>query len=113
MLTAQSYLVAWLVYSGALLVGLLILHGWLRRRISATALHTLLLLLAGLALAPAHPEEAPTIWAPALIVLPFDFLTLGADAASSALRSILAMLGLALVASLIVYLGRRLLGRAS
>ena len=107
MLTNESYMIAWLIYLVAGLGALVIMNFWLRGGVATGARHTIILLLAGLAFAPARPGPEQDLWAPALIVMPFEWLTSGYEAAIPALGSILNMLGLCLVASVLVYLIRR------
>ncbi len=107
MLTSETYMMAWGIYVLATLVGLLILYVWIGGRMGRGARLTLVLLLAGLALTPAHPDETLGTWAPALFVMAFDLLILGTDAAMRAMRPILVIEVLVLAISLLIYLGRR------
>ncbi len=111
MLTSETYMMAWSVYVLATLVGLFTLYAWIGERMGRGARLSLLLLLAGLALTPAHPDETLGTWAPALFVMAFDLLTQGTEAAMRAMRPILVVEVLALAISLLIYLARRFRAR--
>jgi hypothetical protein len=110
LLTDQSYLTAWLVYIVATVVALLILNAWTANSVGVTLRSTVLLVLAALALAPSHPQVDGSDWAPAFFVAGFDLLTDGLELAMRSLRSLLAGVALALVLSLLLYVGRAVLG---
>ena len=90
MLTAESYQMAWLAYVGATLGALLILFFWTRNWIPQGLRLVLVLVLAALALSPAHPAADVQTWAPAIVVAGFELLTNGVEAALRPLRSVLA-----------------------
>jgi len=100
-------MMAWLIYLVAGLGALAVMNHWLRRGVATGTRHTIILLLAGLAFAPARPGPELELWAPAIIVMPFEWLTSGYEAAAPAMGSILNMSGLCLVASVLLYLIRR------
>ncbi|MEP5765604.1 MAG: hypothetical protein ABJ308_13485 [Halieaceae bacterium] len=102
---------AWLIYTGATLLGLLVLYYWVGDRLGASTRLVLALLLGLVALTPAHPTPDGTTWAPALFVMGFDFLTYGIEALGRAARPILVAEALAVVLLLLVYLGRRLFNK--
>ena len=107
MLTVESYQMAWTVYFAATVVALLIMYWWLGVRLGTSSRLCVVLFLAGLALAPAHPLPDQNTWAPAIFVAVFELLTDGLDAARPALQSLLVALVLATAASvLIILLGK-------
>lgn len=112
MLTVESYQMAWVVYFGATLVALLILYGWMGARLGAVSRLCVLLLLAGLALAPAHPLPDQNTWAPAIFVAVFELLTDGLEAARPALQSLLMALVLAAGASVLVVVLGKVFGKS-
>lgn len=81
MLDEQSYQTAIYVYTGAAGIMLLYLAWWLGRSWSAGWATLAVLLAAGLLLTPAFPEPDAATMAPALVVLGFQLLTGGAEAA--------------------------------
>ena len=101
MLTEESYHLAWLVYGGTTLVGLLMLNHWMRGRASATVRRMLLLPLGGMALVPAHPDIASGTFAPAAVVAVFSYLTDGPGASMPALRVLIGGLLLGVVLALL------------
>ena len=110
MLTEDSYITAWVVYGLATACGLLVLNHWLRHAMGVGARSLLLLLLGGLALAPAYPDPSGATWAPALFVAAFTLLTDGVEAAMPAFRSLGAGAALGVVCALLLLGVRRLLG---
>jgi hypothetical protein len=113
LLTTDSYMVAWIIYALATVCALLQFNLWLRSSLGAVPRFTLLLMLAAMALTPAHPEAGVTNWAPAIFVAGFDLLTLGPESAMRALRPILMMVALVLVVGLLLTLTRRITSRGS
>lgn len=109
MLTDESYLTAWLVYIVATVAALFILNAWTARSLGVTLRTTLLLVLAALALAPSHPQADGNGWAPAFFVAGFDLLTDGLELAMRSLRSLVAGVAIALVLSLVLFVGRAVL----
>ncbi len=112
MLSPESYQSAWLAYAGATLAALLILYLWVGPRLSHGWRLSLALILAALALTPAHPAADVTTWAPAIFVTFFELLTSGTEAAARPLRSLLIALGMALALCLLGWLAVRMLRRA-
>jgi hypothetical protein len=110
MLTPESYQTAWLVYGGATLAGLAYLYIWIGPRMGRGSRLALLLVLAALALTPAHPGEEITSWAPAIFVIGFEMLTNGVEAGARPLRSLVAAEAIVFGLCLVAWLGRRLLG---
>ena len=100
MLTAESYMTAWLVYAVAAAGVLLCLHlSWLGR-LPGPARLSVLLVFAVLMLTPAHPADDVDTWAPAIVVAGFDLLTDGVDAALARGRLLGALCLLALLPGL-------------
>lgn len=102
MLDESSYNAALLVYTGSALFALLCMVWWLRRSWGPGWLLFLLLGGGALLLTPAYPGEGVDTLAPALVVAAFQILTEGVEAAEHALRPLLAMLGLALLLTLLL-----------
>lgn len=100
-------MLAWSAYISATLVGLWLLDAWIRGWLSGGTRLTLALVLAGLALTPARPAAGEDSWAPAVIVLIFDFLNDGSAAAGRTLQPMLVVAALALGLGLLITLGRR------
>lgn len=111
MLTDESYLIAWAVYLVGTLGALLILNAWTAKRVAVGWRSTVLLVLAALALAPSHPVEDASSWAPAIFVASFDLLTDGLEVAMRSLRSLAMGVVMALALALILQIGRLILGR--
>ncbi|MEM0954499.1 MAG: hypothetical protein AAGI24_10190 [Pseudomonadota bacterium] len=111
MLDTESYLNAWLAYGAATLVALGVLYVWIGARWSHSTRLGCALMLAALALAPAHPGTDVSTWAPAVFVAAFEFLTDGADAAMRPARSLLAGAGLGLAAWILVVALSRIFSR--
>ncbi len=109
MLSEDSYITAWLIYGFATVGALLVLNHWLRAAIGFTARCVLLLLLAGLALAPALPDASGETWAPAIFVAAFTLLTDGMEAAAPAFRSLAAGAAMGVVVALVVLAARKVL----
>ena len=101
MLTAASYHTAWAIYLAAALALLVLVRQWLRPRVGAGWLVTLLLMLAALLLTPSLADPDLHSYAPALVVAAFDLLTHGPDSVQRSLRPMLVMQALALVLSFI------------
>ncbi len=112
MLTDESYLIAWTVYLAGTLGALLVLNGWTKKSVAVGLRSTVLLVLAALALAPAHPVENASSWAPAIFVASFDLLTDGLEVAMRSLRSLTMGVVIALVLGLVLQIGRLILRRA-
>ena len=112
MLTTDSYMFAWAVYALATVAALLLFNLWLRSSLGGLARFTLLLVVAAMALTPAHPDASVTTWAPAIFVAGFDLLTLGPESALRPLRPILIMMAVALLAGLVVTVTRRFTRRS-
>jgi hypothetical protein len=106
LLTDETYATALQVYIAATLVALFILNAWTARRVGAAVRTTVLMVLAAVALAPSHPVEGGSSWAPALFVAGFDFLTDGIDVAMRSLRSLLIAVVIALALSLVLHIVR-------
>lgn len=96
MLSESSYLTAIYWYTGASCVVLLYMIWWLKRHWSSGAVALTVLLLAALMLTPAYPNSEVTTFAPALIVVIFETLINGPEAAAHALKPLGIMLGIAL-----------------
>lgn len=110
MLTETGYSGALLAYSASALLALLLMNLWLLRD-RTWALRLLLTLpLAALLLTPAYIQPGADTLAPALIVLAFQWLSLGAEAAQHALSPLLLFTGGA--AAVAVVLAALLLWRA-
>jgi hypothetical protein len=95
-LTAASYHTAWAIYAMATLGFLLLVRHWLRPRVGPGTQVTLLLLLAALALTPAQVSPELASYAPAVVVLVFDWLTHGSESVLRPLEPMLLMFLLAL-----------------
>ncbi|MDJ0878983.1 MAG: hypothetical protein QNI86_10255 [Halieaceae bacterium] len=108
MLSPDSYHTAWLAYGLATLAALVILYLWVGPRMSRGWRLALGLLLAALALTPAHPAPDVDTWAPAIFVTFFELLTSGAEAAARPLRSLLIAVGMALALCLLGWVASRL-----
>ena len=106
MLTDETYLTALQVYIAATLVALFILNGWTARRVGVGVRTTVLMVLAAVLLAPSHPVEGGSSWAPAFLVAGFDFLTDGIDVAMRSLRSVFIAIAIALALSLVLHIVR-------
>ena len=102
MLTEASYHTAIYVYIGSALLALLFMVWWLRRSWGRGWRLLLFLCGAALLLTPAYPQEGVDTLAPALVVAAFQMFTEGIDSAMHALRPLGAMLGLAMVLTLLV-----------
>ena len=104
MLDPDSYLNAWLAYAAATAIALATLYLWVGARWSHVTRLGWVLLLAALALAPAHPDADTRTWAPAIFVSAFEFLTHGVDAALRPMRSLFAGAGIALFTWILIAL---------
>ncbi len=109
MLTESSYLTAIYVYCGAAILAALWLAWWLGRRWPNGWTALLVLLLAALLLTPAFPQPGVETMAPALIVLVFESLLNGPDAAAHAIKPL--SIACALAAALALLLRFTLLRR--
>ena len=112
MLTPESYISAWVVYVLAVCAGIWLLDGWFRGLGGSWRL-AIALVLAALALAPAHPDPGGDTWAPAIFVLGFDLLTDGVEAAGRSLQPLLAGQAIALVLLCLALLARLFSGGGS
>ncbi len=112
MLSPESYQTAWLFYAGATMGAILILYLWVGSRLSHGVRLALALILAALALTPAHPGADTQTWAPAIFVVFFELLTTGTEAAARPLRSLLIAQGMALALCLLGWVLFRSLRRS-
>ncbi len=112
MLSPESYHTAWLAYAAATFGAILVLYLWVGSRLSHGLRLTLGLILAALALTPAHPAPDAQTWAPAIFVVFFELLTTGTEAAARPLRSLLIAQGMALALCLVGWLLLRSLRRS-
>lgn len=110
MLSESSYLTAIYWYTGASCIVLIYMAWWLKRHWSSGAVALVVLLLAALMLTPAYPNPDVTTFAPALIVIVFETLINGPEAAQHALKPLGIMLGAAVALALLL---RLLVFRAS
>jgi hypothetical protein len=106
LLTDESYLTAWQIYIAATLLALFILNAWTASRVGVSVRTTVLLVLAALVLAPSHPIEGGSSWAPAFFVAVFDFLTDGMEVAARSLTSLFIGVVIALALSLVLHIAR-------
>ena len=107
MLSETSYQLAIACYVGAASLALLYM-GWILARSWRPGWVSLVVLLgAVLLLTPAYPQEGVDTLAPALIVVAFQSLTEGFEAAEHAWRSLLTLSGAAVFLSLLVGLFTR------
>lgn len=95
MLTESSYHGALLIYVAAALLALLLMNRWLLPGRSWALRLLLTLPLASLLLTPAYIQPGVDTLAPALIVLAFQWLSQGAEAAQHALSPLLLFTGAA------------------
>ncbi|MFK7831150.1 MAG: hypothetical protein AB8B57_15360 [Congregibacter sp.] len=86
MLTEDGYFAGLMVYIGAALLALLLFNWWLLRGRSAALRLLLTLPLGALLLTPALIQPGADTFAPALIVVAFQWLSQGPEAAEHALR---------------------------
>ena len=107
MLTAESYQTAWVAYGAATVGAVGLLYFWVGDRLSHGTRLCLALMLALLALTPAHPAPDVQTWAPAVVVAGFELLTSGVEAALRPLRPVLIAEALLLALCLLTGLGRR------
>jgi hypothetical protein len=110
-LTAETYQLAWLVYTVATLVTVLMLRRWWQGRVGPGTALALFLVLASVLLTPAHPDGETPSYAPALVVAGFDLLTHGPEAALRPLRPIGFTVAVSLVLGAVVALVAALLRR--
>lgn len=111
MLTAESYQLGLFVYVGAALLALLAFNLWFLRGRSWGIRALLSLPLGTLLLTPALIEPGAQSMAPALIVLAFQFLQSGPDAAEHAMRPLLLFAGVAFGVGAVIALFDALRGR--
>lgn len=104
MLTESSYLTAIYVYCGAAVLIALLLAFWMIRRWPNFGVTLMVLLSAALLLTPAYPQPGVETMAPALIVLGFEFLLNGPEAAQHALKPLTIACGLAFAIALVLRL---------
>jgi hypothetical protein len=104
LLTAESYETAWIAYGAATAGAVVILYFWVGNRLSRGLRLSLALMLAVLALTPAHPAPDIQTWAPAVVVAGFELLSSGLEAALRPLRSLLIAEALLLVVCVLVWL---------
>ncbi|MDP4918036.1 MAG: hypothetical protein NWR12_09970 [Haliea sp.] len=95
---------ATVLYLGASLLSLLTMFWWFRRLISPAWRWLLLLIGMALLMTPAYPYEGVSTFAPALVVVAFQMLTNGPEAAAHAIRPLVAALGLAFGLALLLKL---------
>ncbi|EED33095.1 conserved hypothetical protein [gamma proteobacterium NOR5-3] len=113
MLTETAYLGALIIYALSALLAVALMNLWLLRSWSLGFKLLLSLPLLSLLLTPALIQpEAPT-FAPALVVLAFQWLSQGQEAAAHALRPLLLFTGISAGLALLVALVLGWLGRAS
>jgi hypothetical protein len=103
-LSESSYLTAIYWYTGASSIVLIYMAWWLNRHWSAAAVALTVLVLAALMLTPAYPSPEVNTFAPALIVIVFETLINGPEAAQHALKPLGVMLCIALVLALLLRL---------
>lgn len=112
MLTESAYQLALITYLLSAILALGLFNLWLLRGRSAALRLLLTLPLAALLLTPAYIQPGAGTLAPALIVLAFQWLSQGAEAAEHALRPLLLFTGVAagagvLLAGLLTLRSRR------
>lgn len=96
MLTEEGYFAGLVIYAGAALLALLLFNLWFLRGRSAALRLLLSLPLAGLLLTPALIQPEADTFAPAVVVVAFQWLSQGPDAAAHALRPLVLFTGSAL-----------------
>ena len=111
MLTSSGYNLALVVYIASALLALLLGNLWLLPRARWGLRALLTLPLAGLLLTPAYIEAGADTLAPALVVLAFQMLSSGAEAAGHALQPLVVFTGAGLVLGLLAFLLNLWLGR--
>ncbi|MBT4520467.1 MAG: hypothetical protein HOC23_10720 [Halieaceae bacterium] len=97
MLTDNSYLLGICVYVAAACAALAYLTWWLGQYWTQARVALIVLLCAALLLTPAHPNAEVTTFAPALLVVLFEGMINGVEAARHALKPLAFMLFLAAV----------------
>jgi len=102
MLDESSYLTAIYAYVGSAGVLLLYVGWWLSRHWRPSWVALVVLLMAALLLTPAYSAVETDTLAPALIVAVFEIMTTGLEGAIDALRPLVFMTGLAIVAALLL-----------
>ena len=96
MLTESAYRLALITYLVSALLALGLFNIWLLRGRSAALKLLLTLPLAALLLTPAYIQPGAETLAPALVVLAFQWLSQGPEAAEHALRPLVLFTGVAL-----------------
>ena len=104
MLSESSYLAAIYTYIGAASTLLIYLAWILSRYWRAGWVALTVLLCAALLLTPAYPDAGVTTMAPALIVVAFEGLINGPEAAQHAIKPLGYMAGLALLVAILLRL---------
>lgn len=104
MLSEGSYLTALYSYCGAAVIMLLYLAWWLSRHWRALWVLLVVLLGAALLLTPAYPSPEADTMAPALVVVVFQLLTDGPEAAMHNLRILGGACGVAVVLAVLLRL---------
>jgi len=104
MLTASSYLAAWLLYAGSVVGLIYTVPGILHLPRTPMFLLSFRLLLAGLLLTPVATELGAETLAPAIIVTVFEFFVSGSEAALRAGLPLLLVFGVLAVVLLLIYL---------
>ncbi len=104
MLSESSYLTALYSYTGAAVIMLLYLAWWLSRHWRALWVLLAVLLGAALLLTPAYPSPDAATMAPALVVVAFQLLTDGPEAAMHNLRILGYACGVAVVLAILLRL---------
>jgi hypothetical protein len=101
-LSESSYFTAMYVYLGS--AGILIAYvaWWLSRHWRPAWVTLVVLLMAALLLTPAYPKVGVETMAPALVVAAFQFLTAGVEGVVPAIRPLIFMCGIAVVATLLL-----------
>jgi hypothetical protein len=102
MLNESSYLMAIYIYVGAAGVLIVYVGWWLSRHWRAAWVTLVVLLMAALLLTPAYPKEGVQTMAPALVVVAFQAMTVGAEGAAHAVRPLVFLSGLGVVITLIL-----------
>ena len=102
MLNESSYLMAIYIYVGAAGVLIVYVGWWLSRHWRAAWVTLVVLLMAALLLTPAYPKEGVQTMAPALVVVAFQTMTVGAEGAAHAVRPLVFLSGLGVVITLIL-----------
>ncbi|MFT4873255.1 hypothetical protein [Congregibacter sp.] len=112
MLTETAYLSALIVYALSTLLAVALINFWLLRRLPLGLKILLSLPVLSLFLTPAFIQPEADTLAPALVVVAFQWLSQGQEAAAHALRPLLLFTGTSVVfgillALILAWLGRR------